>query len=190
MYLYIVKLTDICCLRRIGYISAAICAVCLLLGGCKSAKRGVVSENPGQIECPVKHTKGHFTPDLTKVVEEAKTWIGTPYAYGRAEKGSGTDCSGMVLRVYEKVTGCKIPRNSAKQADFCIPLSKKDVVPGDLVFFATGKDPAKVSHVGIMLDDVSFIHASTKGVLISRIDSPYYIRTFMGYGRVPEKSSP
>ena len=91
------------------------------------------------------------------------------------------------MKVYEDVAGWKLPRNSAKQAEFCDRLKEEDVEPGDLVFFATGKDPDKVSHVGIMLDEENFIHASTsKGVVISKVTSNYYIRTFMMYGRIPQ----
>lgn len=123
-----------------------------------------------------------------RIVEEAMTWIGTPYAYAKNDKTEGTDCSGMVLTVYEEVLGKKLPRNSAKQAEFCIPLDPGEVVIGDLVFFATGKDPDKISHVGIMIDEVNFVHASSKrGVVVSRIDTPYYIRTFKMFGRVPDK---
>ncbi len=88
---------------------------------------------------------------------------------------------------YEKVTGIKLPRNSAQQKEFCNSLRKGDVLPGDLVFFATGKDPEKVSHVGIMIDDNRFIHASSsKGVVVSDASQPYYQRTFKGFGRVPD----
>lgn len=127
-------------------------------------------------------------PDKTgrRIISEAMTWLGTPYAYAGSEKGEGTDCSGMVMKVYEDVTGCKLPRNSAKQAEFCLKLEPKDVEVGDLVFFATGKDPHKISHVGIVIDDRTFIHASTsKGVVISEIYTPYYKRTFRMFGRVP-----
>ncbi|MDE6480124.1 MAG: C40 family peptidase, partial [Muribaculaceae bacterium] len=121
------------------------------------------------------------------IVKEAKGWLGTPYGYGKAEKGVACDCSGMVMSVYLKVTGVKLPRNSAQQQDFCKKLKKKDVRIGDLCFFATGKDPDKVSHVGIMVDDCNFIHASTsKGVVVSDITQPYYVKTFKGFGRVPE----
>ncbi|MDE7347852.1 MAG: C40 family peptidase [Muribaculaceae bacterium] len=123
-------------------------------------------------------------------MEEALTWKGTPYGYGRAEKGKASDCSGMVMSVYEKVTGIKLPRNSAQQQDFCKHLKKKEVKIGDLCFFATGKDPDKTSHVGIMIDEKNFIHASTsKGVVVSDISQPYYVRTFKGYGRVPDLSN-
>lgn len=122
-----------------------------------------------------------------QIVEEAMTWRGTPYAYGRAEKGVASDCSGMVMSVYEKIAGIKLPRNSAQQQAFCIGLKKNEVLPGDLVFFATGKDPDRVSHVGIMIDAKQFVHASSsKGVVVSDASQPYYQRTFKGFGRVPD----
>lgn len=120
------------------------------------------------------------------LLEEAITWLGTPYKYAGQEKGVCTDCSGFVMQVYQKVLDIKLPRNSAKQADFCQQLRAKDIKPGDLVFFATGRDPDRVSHVGIMLDGISFIHASSsKGVVVSRMDNRWYAQRFKKYGRVP-----
>ncbi|MCM1369476.1 MAG: C40 family peptidase [Candidatus Amulumruptor caecigallinarius] len=122
-----------------------------------------------------------------QIVEEAYTWLGTPYIYAGAEKGKGTDCSGMVMEVYQKVTGAKIPRNSAKQAEYCESIDEENVSTGDLVFFATGKDKDRISHVGIIVDSNSFIHASSsKGVVVSDLKNPYYIRTFKMFGRVPK----
>lgn len=120
-----------------------------------------------------------------RIVEEAMDWMGTPYGYGRSDKGEATDCSGMVLAVYRDVAGLMLPRNSAQQADFSSTVEKEEVTAGDLVFFATGKDADRISHVGIMLDCNRFIHASsTKGVVISSVLSPYYVRTFKKYGRI------
>ncbi len=156
----------------------------LLSVSCHSSKKSIVNSfKPQDIPFSVKSLK--CADHQKKIAEEAISWIGTPYAYAKCDKKEGTDCSGMVLRVYEDVLGWKLPRNSAKQAEFCVPVAKEDVETGDLVFFATGHDPEKISHVGIMVDDVSFVHASTKkGVVLSRIDTPYYIRTFKGFGRV------
>lgn len=121
-----------------------------------------------------------------RLVDEAMTWEGTPYKYAGSEKGKGTDCSGMVLKVYQDAADIKLPRNSRKQAEFCKTIKQKEVRPGDLVFFATGKDPNVISHVGIMLDGVRFIHASSKkGVLVSDMHTPYYQRKFIMYGVVP-----
>lgn len=151
------------------------------LSACHSSKSGSKGKRNAQIE--TVHT-GKATRSQQKIVKEAMTWLGTPYQYGASEKGSGSDCSGMVGKVYEKTTGIKLPRNSAKQAEFCKELKGKDVKVGDLVFFATGKDPNKISHVGIMINDKEFIHASTKkGVVVSDITTPYYQRTFIMFGR-------
>lgn len=173
------------------YILAALIAVATLTA-CHSSKKSGSSHYQSQTDrldtdygIGKKHKK--ISAERKRIVEEARTWLGTPYAYAHAEKGIATDCSGMVLKVYEKVIGITLPRNSAKQAEYCKHIKRKDIKTGDLVFFATGKDPDKISHVGIMLDEANFIHASSsKGVVVSSIDTPYYIRTFRGFGRVSD----
>lgn len=183
--------------RRIPFLSILFVVVLagLSLTSCHTSKKGGKTHQKSKHEHFEKKKDEdkkediHFELDIKtreKIVKEASDWLGTPYAYGKAEKGEGCDCSGMVLVVYEKITGVRLPRNSAQQKDFCKNLKKEDVKKGDLCFFATGKDPDKVSHVGIMIDEANFIHASSsKGVVISDITQPYYIRTFKGYGRIP-----
>ncbi len=162
------------------------CLGVLLLVSCgshKSVRHHKSSGGRGKQHVEVVIPKG-TSPERLAIVNEATEWVGTPYKYAGQEKGHGTDCSGMVMSVYDTVLDIKLPRNSAKQAEFCKELKKKDVRPGDLVFFATGKDPDRISHVGIMLNDDDFVHASTsKGVVISKVSTPYYQRTFMMYGR-------
>lgn len=166
------------------------------LPSCRSAKKSESSfyeaQKGGNRKGRHKNAKNdkddrNFPRSNNKILNEAYTWLGTPYGYGKAEKGKACDCSGMVMSVYQKVTGVKLPRNSAQQQDFCRKLNKKDVRVGDLCFFATGKDPNRTSHVGIMVDDNNFIHSSTsKGVVVSDITQPYWIKTFTGFGRVPD----
>ncbi|MCM1377278.1 MAG: C40 family peptidase [Clostridium sp.] len=154
------------------------------LSSCSSSKKSVKAV--AVRESPIIHPS-HLSKAQKRLVNEAESWLGTPYVYAAAEKGKGTDCSGFVMKLYSDVFDMKLPRNSAKQAEFCTPLKKKDVTTGDLVFFATGKDKTKVSHVGIMLDTESFIHASSsKGVVVSRMSNPYYTRNFLMYGRIPQ----
>ena len=164
----------------------------LLLGvasSCKSHKKS--KEEPVYVgeQVEIKKKKEKVNKETTvrqKIAEECLTWIGTPYAYGHSEKGISTDCSGLVIVVFERIAEIKLPRNSAQQAAFCDDLNEKDIKPGDLVFFATGKDKKKVSHVGVMLDRNKFVHASgSKGVILSEMTTPYYRRTFIKYGRVP-----
>lgn len=163
---------------------------CISLCGCKSHKKAS-KENPVYIEgsIPEHNRNKNKSKDHglgKKIAEESITWIGTPYGYGRSEKGISTDCSGLVLVVYKEIAEIMLPRNSAEQADFCEDLKEKEVHPGDLVFFATGKEKGRVSHVGVMVDACRFVHASaSKGVIISEMTTPYYQRTFIKYGRVP-----
>lgn len=158
----------------------------MVVTSCHTHSKGGIHSNPGDPHDEYIHIK-NGTKNERRLIEEARTWIGTPYKYGGAEKGIAADCSGMVMCVYLESTGIKIPRNSAKQAEFCTKLDSEDVRMGDLVFFATGKDPAKVSHVGIVIDAETFIHASSsKGVVESKLNSPYFQRTFLMFGRVPD----
>lgn len=157
-------------------------SVLALLPSCKTHKVSSSPHHPHTEAIRISH------PDKQRkmIVEEAYTWLGTPYKYAHDEKGKGTDCSGMVMRVYETAVGEKIPRNSAKQAEHCEKVNADKVDAGDLIFFATGKDPERVSHVGIVVDSMSFIHASSsKGVVVSKLSSPYFQRTFVMFGRVP-----
>lgn len=168
------------------------CFLAGVLASCHSSKKSSTDFYQSQIDqletvSPSSGKHHKINKERKNIAAEARTWLGTPYAYAHAEKGIATDCSGMVLKVYETVTGITLPRNSAMQAEFCKGIKRKDIKIGDLVFFATGKDPDRISHVGIMLDEENFIHASSsKGVVVSSIDTPYYIRTFKGFGRVPD----
>lgn len=173
---------------------AMIFVMVLSLCGCRSSKKkhdkgpDIVTVDSYEEIFKIENESPSLKKLEKKLVAEAKTWIGTPYRYGGSEKGRGTDCSGLVLRVYEDVSGIKLPRNSAKQAEFCKDISKNKVRPGDLVFFATGSDKKKVSHVGMMIDAISFVHASgSKGVIVSEMTTPYYRRNFIKFGRPPSK---
>ncbi|MDE6447877.1 MAG: C40 family peptidase [Muribaculaceae bacterium] len=167
------------------HIIATVAVVLLLLGGCRSHS-SVRFPGAAQGGAPVNVEFARLSKERRQLIEEAQSWIGTPYKYAESTKHRGSDCSGMVVSVYLDALGIKLPRNSAQQAEFCRPVQLRQVLPGDLVFFATGKDQSKISHVGIMLDYENFIHVSTsKGVVISKITTPYYTSRFMGFGKVP-----
>lgn len=115
------------------------------------------------------------------LISEANRWLGTPYSYGGTTTG-GTDCSGLVMSLYRDVTGVKIPRTTREQVRYCTNLARNNIRPGDLVFFANGKE---VSHVGLYVGNGSMIHASSsRGVIVSDIDSGYWARRYLTGGRV------
>ena len=109
-------------------------------------------------------------------------WMGTPYKYGGTGT-SGVDCSGFVGAVYQGVYQKSIPRTTGQLDQQAKNISKSQLKEGDLVFFdINGK---KSSHVGIYLLNDRFVHASTsKGVVISDLNNPYYQKAFAKGGRL------
>lgn len=113
-------------------------------------------------------------------------WLGVPHRMGGMGK-RGIDCSGFVHLLYKEVYGIKLARSSADMLKRnCRKISRGKLKEGDLVFFQTGRGKRKTpNHVGIYLKNGRFIHVSTsRGVMVSRLDEPYYMRTWVSGGRV------
>jgi cell wall-associated NlpC family hydrolase len=113
-------------------------------------------------------------------VAEAKKYLGTPYQWGGSTPETNFDCSGLVQWSYAQA-GIQIPRVTYDQIDAPngTPVSRDELLPGDLVFFADGGD---VHHVGMSLGGDKFIHAPHTGdvVKISSLNEPYYSEQFAG----------
>ena len=124
-----------------------------------------------------------------KLYKELKSWLGTPYGHAMQDKGIGTDCSGMVMMVYQEVYGIKLNRNSAKMLEVnCRIIDFDDLREGDLVFFCTGSDENRVSHVGIYLKENKFVHASSsRGVVVDDLRQNYYATHFHAAARVSNR---
>lgn len=166
----------------------------LFAGGCKSSKNAGTRRDGYKSEIRKdsdRKSKDKAKRDIVRksgneLVAEAERWLGTPYRYGGAERGRGTDCSGLTMTVYRSVLGLKIPRSSAEQQKFCAPLKRDKLEAGDLVFFSSRKGGGRVSHVGLYVADGVFIHASSsRGVIASHLDERYYATHYHSAGRVP-----
>ncbi len=109
-------------------------------------------------------------------------WIGTPYRYGGNDK-SGVDCSGFVTAVFRDFYKTPLKnRRSQDIYDEVAPISKSQLREGDLVFFKIKH--SRIDHMGIYLGNQKFVHASSsRGVIISSLESPYYERYFYKAGR-------
>lgn len=101
------------------------------------------------------------------VCQYAKEFIGNPYVWGGTSLTKGTDCSGFVMRVFQKY-GVKLPRNSRAQANCGTTIKVSEAKPGDLIFYAKGKT---INHVAIYIGNGQVVHASSPktGIKISNI---------------------
>ncbi|MEO5967114.1 MAG: C40 family peptidase [Ferruginibacter sp.] len=107
-------------------------------------------------------------------------WYSTKYKYGGTTK-KGVDCSSFTNQLINKVYGITMPRTARQQYAASIPVSDNSLKEGDLVFFNT---TGGISHVGIYLVNRLFVHASSsKGVVISSLDDPYFSKRYVGAGR-------
>ncbi len=91
------------------------------------------------------------------VCQYAKEFIGNPYVWGGTSLTKGTDCSGFVMRVFQKY-GVKLPRNSRAQANCGTTIKVSEAKPGDLIFYAKGKT---INHVAIYIGNGQVVHASS-----------------------------
>jgi cell wall-associated NlpC family hydrolase len=147
------------------------CLFTLFLFSCASSKR--LSAKEAQIQ---------------KVILTARSFTGTPYKYGGTTR-AGMDCSGLLINSFKSVD-LTLPRSSEDQSKIGEEVKMRDLEPGDLVFFATGKKRKQVTHVGLVTerhgkDDVRFIHASSSlGVVETNIFAEYYQKRFRGARRI------
>ncbi len=115
------------------------------------------------------------------LLEHVDEWYGTRYRYGGTTK-SGIDCSAFVQTIYLSAFAVSLPRTAKDQYRNARIISATEIKTGDLVFFNT---TGGISHVGIYLQNNKFVHASTShGVTISDMFDPYYLRRFIGIGRI------
>jgi cell wall-associated NlpC family hydrolase len=123
----------------------------------------------------------------TEVVSRARSYMGTRYIWGGGSV-RGFDCSGFTMYLYRQI-GLELPHNAAAQMTKGTPVSRENLRPGDLVFFAT-MGSATVNHVGIYIGDGDFIHASSGfgAVRISPLSEGYYDVRYRGARRILENA--
>ncbi|MGH6690196.1 MAG: C40 family peptidase, partial [Gammaproteobacteria bacterium] len=104
------------------------------------------------------------------VVRTALDALGTPYRWGGSAE-NGFDCSGLIQYAYGQ-HGVMLPRTSRDQARAGNEIERAlaALEPGDILTF--GANPGgRVSHVGMYVGEGKFIHSSSTGVKLSRLDA-------------------
>jgi cell wall-associated NlpC family hydrolase len=118
---------------------------------------------------------GNFPPPQraprSEIVSVARKYLGARYVWGAT--GPNTfDCSGFTSYVYRQV-GVSIPRVSRDQINAGERVSRKDIAPGDLVFFGS-----PIHHVGMYIGGGMMIHAPNSGDVVKI--SPAFRSNYVG----------
>jgi len=131
----------------------------------------------------------------TRIVTEARRWIGTPYRHQASRLGAGTDCLGLLRGVWRALYGGEPEAVPAYSMDWSEPardevlwraaqrhlLAKPRRVeaPGDVLLFRM-RDGGVAKHLGIAAQTgatPTFIHAySDHAVVESPLSTPWQRR--------------
>jgi NlpC/P60 family len=115
---------------------------------------------------------------VSEVTSRSVLLLGTPYKLGGSHPSEGLDCSGLISHVMADAFKIRFPRTTEEQATVGVEISRRELAPGDLVFFnTTGRAN---SHVGVYLGERRFVHAPTaRGVVrIESLDQGYWAKRF------------
>ena len=121
-------------------------------------------------------------PKAIAALKYAIAHLGAPYEWG-AEGPNRFDCSGLMWAAYRSAGVTFLPRVANTQWRATTPVPVSQLLPGDLLFFATDKsDWTSIHHVGMYVGDGKMIHAPTTGDVV-RISTVWWSR-FYGATRV------
>ena len=144
------------------------------------ADRGLLSH--------VEHVRQTIKSQTSEVVMGAMGFLGVPYRRGGNSAESGFDCSGFIRAIYGQTVGLLLPRRADEQAAATEKIDRKELKPGDLVFFKTMR--SAFSHVGMYVGENKFIHAPKPGaeVRVEDMDIRYWKTRFTGARRVVQET--
>jgi cell wall-associated NlpC family hydrolase len=115
-------------------------------------------------------------------LHDAESQIGKPYQWAAAGPNS-YDCSGLTMWAYDQV-GVHLDHFTGDQWNEGAHVSRSELRPGDLVFFATNtSDPSTIHHVGMYVGGGEMVDAPYTGVNVryDTIDRPDYIGAVRPY---------
>ncbi|SFF98195.1 C40 family peptidase [Sporolactobacillus nakayamae] len=109
-----------------------------------------------------------------EVVYYASQFINLPYLWA-GMSAYGYDCSGFSYSML-RAAGYLIPRDADDQSMHGEAIDQRDILPGDLLFFAYEKGKGFVHHVGIYYGNGKMIHSQTPGkkVIVTTLKGTIY----------------
>ena len=110
-------------------------------------------------------------------IKYALAQIGDKYVFGAAGL-INWDCSGLTMRAFQ-AAGVSLPHSSRAQYGYGKSIARKDLLPGDLVFF--GKP---ISHVAIYVGGNRMLHAPRTGARVKIAEFSLGKKPYIGARRL------
>ena len=121
------------------------------------------------------------------ILDEARTWLGTPYCHQASAKGAGCDCLGLVRGVWRALYGAEPEMAPAYSPDWAereggetllaaarrhlVEIDRANMAPGDVLLFRM-EAQAPVKHAALLDEETRLIHAYWgRAVVRSRLAS-------------------
>ncbi|QIB35101.1 NlpC/P60 family protein [Ancylobacter pratisalsi] len=127
----------------------------------------------------------------TRLIAEARDWIGTPYRHRASCKGHGTDCLGLVRGVWRQVLGPEPETLPAYAPDWAAatraeqmmeagrrhlrPVPVADIMPGDVLLFRW-RDHLPAKHAAILVTPQRMVHAHDGAAVAEVFLAPWWRR--------------
>jgi len=151
------------------------------------AAAAAAAASAASFEQAVRAAGGSLSPDMTapnataaRAIAAAKTKLGDPYLWG----GTGPDaydCSGLTQFAYG-AAGIQLPRVAADQWNVGAHVGLSELMPGDLLFWATDpSNPATIHHVAMYVGGGMMIAAPHTGDVVKV--EPVYMDGYIGAAR-------
>ena len=133
----------------------------LALTGCVSSKAGLLARDNAQktAQADIQNEEKPQKASPNNILKTAFSQVGNPYRYGGATPETGFDCSGFVKWVYGQYD-ISLPRSSGDMMTAGKMIDRRELKPGDLVFFGRKK---RITHVGIYTGGDKYIHSPRTG---------------------------
>ena len=151
-----------------------------LIGGGSVLAAGNLDEVKQIQAIPTEHAKttvpagifsrASLSTNQQKVLNCAKSLIGTPFVSGGTSPSTGFDASGFVQYVYQKAVNITLPRTTVQQQAVGKPVALNQLQPGDLVFYGYPNSYC----VAIYMGNNTIIFSPKPGESVKTLNMSYY----------------